>query len=396
MVKADLNALYFGAYPDRTFSNAELKNVYKVSQTLINRLVKDGKLIRLGTSSFAVAEELSREAYREGILKRILRYLQTQDFAMAWITIQSLTEIESENNSNFLLWCLGNIAETPEELKDKIRNLTVKDVLDAKRPSRNGIRETIFARDFSYAKFQLRQVAYLDGEIDIYDELCLNLVEMALKKQNTFYLECLKLEKNKEYDMLINILRYVKIERGLRLVEECLLRLSIICSVSQRFGIVPRRTDCLKNSTLSIIDNGEFERFLELSKTWQKTYNVTENVTVDLIKIVREADDASLVLSPKTMYAFYDMVESFGEDDIDGMLGALREYLNEFGKPQLEPLLVDALHLSVRNGGEKFKMLGLAFSAIEGTETEINDFRRELYAEKDKSLIAQKKEENHV
>lgn len=378
MSKIDFQKLYCDAYPNRIFSSGELKVEYGIYSLAMSKMIKEGILIAVKRGKYQIALSVSRKAYHESLLRKLLRYVHISDFVMAWNTIEELANFESENNFNFLILCLSNLSSAPDKFRMRIRGFEIGDILDGKSSVRSSIREAIFKRDFSFAKLELKQSISIDEECDVYRELCFCFVDGALKKQNVMYIGLSKLEQAADYGKVIDILTYLRSERALRIVEECLLKLSTICYVIKNYGILPKNTGEKQGPMARMIDNGEFSTYLKLCGTWQRTFNLTATVIEEIISELSGADDSSIRISPKAMYAFFDTVTSFDDKDLEGILKAIRDYLKEIGKPQLESLLTNTLTMCINEKDKGFRLLALAFKAIEGDELDMESFKQEI------------------
>ena len=146
--KSKLEELFCDGYPDRTFSTKELKECYNIYPQTLPNLLQKGKLVRVPDTKgkYQVAREVSRVSYEESVLKKLLHYFLQQDFEMVWITLKHLVGVTSAPDYNFLLLCFGFVTITPEEFREQIRSLTVKDILNTFQRSQE--RNCIFARIF--------------------------------------------------------------------------------------------------------------------------------------------------------------------------------------------------------------------------------------------------------
>ncbi len=378
--KSKLEELFCDGYPDRTFSTKELKECYNIYPQTLPNLLQKGKLVRVPDTKgkYQVAREVSRVSYEESVLKKLLHYFLQQDFEMVWITLKHLVGVTSAPDYNFLLLCFGFVTITPEEFREQIRSLTVKDILNSQKPFSVHKRETVFSREFFEARAIFKGTYRSEGEDVAYDVLCLNIIEKALEKQNLFYSKCIELEIDGEYKKLIDILCYLEMEWPLRPMEASLLRLAKLCLVMQRYDILPKTSPLEGGPLPEAIATGKFEYFQSCCRTMKKKDKLGSTTVDELLRMIGEDDGTRPVLSCKAMFAFYDMVSGFAERNLDRMLFALRTYLQEVEKPQLEAFFTGVLSVCVEKKDEKFHLLAQAFEACEGGENELRAFGKSL------------------
>lgn len=383
--KSKLEELFCDGYPDRTFSTKELKEGYNIYPKTLSDLIQKGKLVRVPDTKgkYQVAREVSRGAYEESVLKKLLHYFLHQDFEMVWITLKHLVGVTSVPDYNFLLLCFGFVTTTPEEFREQIRSLTVEDILNEQKPFSVHKREIVFSRNFSEARALFKSSYRSDGEDATYDVLCLNIIEKALEKQNLFYSKCIELEIDGEYEKLIDILCYLEMEWPLRSMEASLLRLTKLCLVMQRYDILPKPSPLEGGPFPEAISNGKFEYFQSCCRRMKMKDKLGSTTVNELLRMIGEDDGTRPVLSCKAMFAFYDMVSGFAKRDLDRMLFALRAYLQESEKPQLESFFTGVLSICVERKDEKFHLLAQAFEACEGGENELRAFGKSLKDEKE-------------
>lgn len=428
----NLNKLYSSISEEKELTTKELKS-YGFNSNDLNKLIQKGSIERIkrGLYSLKSADEvfdygkklIAEKKYSEANMyfekcleldpnysNAYYRLLLTNIIAKNYNKLFELCEmlIQSQNknyitDAKYYLYIFNFITELPEKQKEHIKNLKLEDITIPTSDNiyKNKIRIAIWQKQFAYASKLINNLKDENGKLPIMnliDIILLNKVKHLEKKSRKLIINLIKDKKYSEIEEhLLDIQKKFNLNYYEKLELKLIRKLIEINSTLE----IPEKPNINSPDFPKAIDNNDFNEALNLISKYNKVKNIENNKSIiylllnDICILIKSLSNDEPTCSQDIKkernvdderIAF--IISSLKENDWDGAISNLRNYMKAIRKEKFEFLIVDLLKISLLDRDKTFSK---PFSTLELLSKEEFSIKPSNYIQEFYSSLAQKK-----
>lgn len=311
--------------------------------------------------------------HRGSCFQLFLRSIQKRDYDRAFSFYDKLLESDNEYyliDAKLYLYILSSITEIPERYVKFLENIKLEDILipeTDKRykdiPKQNLIRRDIYNRKFSYALKQLNELTTKNGASTLQDVVVKKLLNQAVAQESINRQNIYNYIKSYQFDEVVKTLEEKQKVHKLSRLDLCVLNLTKQIIEIENTHVVPLCNPKEVNNIFDAIENCNYSRALELSNTFNKEKNISEDKS--LVAILLEILN-SLILSlsnneqleekqntdvvsdtTKNDASISTVISYLVNNEMDKAFDILGKYMQSIGKSEYQFLIIDLIKISL-------------------------------------------------